>query len=199
MNQFYGDTSTLDIAMRCRSDEQHRLFNLFNGKSVCLVGNGKSALLHDGNSVDGHDLVVRMNEFKLHDHEKFIGHRTDVHAFTGSKSVHSLDTWDTIQHYYCADGFIEKKYLQPWMGDENLLFWTRPKGQWEDFLDGAWPTTGLRILLDALNSGARSVTLLGYDFYEGGHTSKVHSPAAEKRYITFLANSDKRVKWESVP
>lgn len=194
MNQFYGDTGTFDMAYKCRPDEAERLAKVFGGKSVCLVGNGRSAGANQCRAdADGHDLVVRMNKFNILG-DFYVGKRMDVHAFSGFAAGH-CSTWGGQDYYYCSDGFLERKNFQPWHHEDKLLFWSRPNGQWEDFLSKAWPTTGFRILLDVLNARAEYVTLLGYDLLKTDRFFHKHDAAAERGYIEHLVKTDKRVNW----
>ena len=54
----------------------------FKGKSVAIVGSGPGVLTNEIGFVDSHDVVVRVNNYKLSPHA---GMRTDVHySFYGT-------------------------------------------------------------------------------------------------------------------
>lgn len=207
MNTFYGDTSKIDMAFQCREDEPDRLRSVFAGKSVCLVANGESVLKKNyGALVEMHDVVVRMNAFRIEGFDLHVGDRTDVHAFTSFRALHDEEI--AAGMFYCSDGFLDSKYHDPnRFNDGNLLFWSKPEGAWEDFLGHGWPTTGLRILIDVCNSAARAITMLGYDFFENSkyyyeplklgdfpiQHNPVHNPEGEKAYVEFLQRNDSRI------
>lgn len=215
-NRFYGDTSKIDMAFQCREDEAEYHQRVFEGKSVCLVANGESVLKKNyGPLVDMHDVVVRMNAFQINGFERHVGARLDVHAATSFRFQHSEEC-EQAGFDYCSDGFLDRKAIKGGALGVTLtlydmadlfLFWSRPAGLWETYLGDAWPTTGFRILLDARNAGAKSITLLGYDFFENSRyyfdplkpndtdrlVNPVHNPAREKEYIEFLVRNDERI------
>ena len=57
----------------------------FDGKTVAVVGSAPSVLENVGGYIDSHDLVVRVNNYKLKGYEDNVGRRCDVHySFYGS-------------------------------------------------------------------------------------------------------------------
>ena len=204
IQRFYGDTSKLDMAYQCREDEADRLRRVFDGKSVCLVGNGESVLKHGlGAAVDQHDLVVRMNRFTTQGFELHVGSRTDVHNFTNRSSGWSPEALKA-KYFYCTDGFLKRDRMLTIYNDDNLLFWTRPPGDYEAWLGNFWPTTGLRIILDLIAIDPVSVTIVGFDwpwrqyYYAPMAEHGKPIPAAERNYeierdyIKSLVASDRR-------
>lgn len=211
MNNFYGDTSGIEVAYQARVNEPARMFKKFNGRTVCIVANGESVLENNyGPLVDMHDLVIRVNKFQIKGFEKHVGKRIpDVHAATNSAMFHSVECLRKFSMtVYCSDGFLKKEQSGHFADDSNLLFWTRPEGDYDDFLKGAWPTTGLRILLDVLSpfADARVITILGYDSFlnsryyfdplkvgEKPQVGPHHNPELEAEYINLLAARDERI------
>lgn len=213
---FYGNPEKHHvISRRCREDEPERLRSVFAGRNVCLVAQGESLLEEKrGGFVDTHDIVVRMNHFKVAGYEPWVGTRTTVHAFTNHSALHSRECYEA-DFYYCSDGFLIGEHDAAVLHDGSLLFWSRPEGNYDEFLRGKWPTTGLRILLDVLTAGASNVTLLGYDFYQNScyyfapmrvgekpvsdgfkdwQPASTHDPAREKEYVEQLMAADKRIR-----
>lgn len=78
------------IRSRCASAWQRRFVEarpwreladlaMFRGKSIALVGNaGYLASLAQGSRIDRHDVVIRMNNFRVTGFEEQLGSRTDV-------------------------------------------------------------------------------------------------------------------------
>ncbi len=213
--EYYGRTAHLAMARQYRQDEEARLRTVFGGKTVCLIAQGESAgRVKRGKFIDDeHDLVVRMNHFEIKGFEDYVGSRIDVHAFTNHSGLHSPDC-RRARWFYFADGFLLKQHDDPIYSEINTLFWSRPPGVWQERLGDKWPTTGFRILLEALDAGARAVTLIGYDFYQNScyyfdplvtgkepasrgfwdwHPDCEHSPALEKEIVEEMARTDSRV------
>jgi hypothetical protein len=193
-DRFYGDTSRLNISRKCRTDEGDRLSRLFQGKSVCLVAQGESAIrTKRARFVDCHDLVVRMNRFILPGFESFVGKRVDVHAFTNNSCLYSAESRKAA-FFYASDGFLLRENDSPKLTDNNLFFWSRPEGNYDARLQGHFPTTGLRILLDVMAANPACVTMIGYDFYTGGspYWAK-HAPGVEKELVAEMIARDERI------
>jgi len=56
----------------------------FRGKSVAIIGSGPSAFQNSGAHIDSHDVIVRIQNYKMRKFEKLVGSRTDVvHSFWG--------------------------------------------------------------------------------------------------------------------
>ena len=193
-DRFYGDVSQLDISRKCRQDEGDRLRKLFQGKSVCLVAQGESAMkTRRASLVEAHDLVVRMNRFNLSGFESFLGERVDVHAFTNNSCLYSAES-RRARFFYASDGFLLRENDGPIFTDDNLVFWSRPAGNYDEHLQGHFPTTGFRILLDVLAANPARVTLIGYDFYAGGQPYwSRHAPDIEKALVDAMLDTDGRL------
>ncbi len=64
-----------------RSQTDDLWSELFGAGSIALVGNGPAEKgRRKGREIDGHDLVIRFNDFKLRGHEEDYGRRADVWA-----------------------------------------------------------------------------------------------------------------------
>ena len=50
----------------------------FYGKTVAIVGSAPSCIENNAGFIDGHDLVVRINNYKIDGYENRVGNRTDV-------------------------------------------------------------------------------------------------------------------------
>ena len=51
----------------------------FKGKSIAVIGSGPTALLNSGEHIDSHDLIIRIQNYKMRGFESQVGSRTDVH------------------------------------------------------------------------------------------------------------------------
>jgi len=62
--------------------DKNRLFEVFENKSIAIVGSGPTTLSNDEGFIDSHDVVVRVNNYKLIGNA---GKKTDVHySFYGT-------------------------------------------------------------------------------------------------------------------
>lgn len=83
----------------------------FQGKTVCVVGSGPGVLDNQGEFIDAHDIVVRVNNYKTGKYADLTGRRTDVfYSFFGSsvrKTVEELQA-DGVQICMakCPDGRV---------------------------------------------------------------------------------------------
>lgn len=161
----------------------------FRGKTVAVVGSAPSCLGNARGFVDSHDVVVRVNNFKLGEAQ---GKRTDVHhAFYGSSIKVSAEALQasgvTLCMCKCPDAKpIESewhvKMNKPHGVDYRYIYRNR-RSWWfcdtfvptvEHFLRGFellgrhQPTSGFAAILDVLACGPRSVYLTGFDFFTSG-------------------------------
>lgn len=97
----------------------------FDGKSVAIVGSGPSAMEQDGKFIDSHDVVIRIQNYKMHGFEKNVGSRTDVHySFYGASmrmSAKELKA-DGVKLCMCKlpDGALG--FASPWHRQNNKQF-----------------------------------------------------------------------------
>lgn len=162
---------------------------IFRGKSVALVGSAPSVLDNEPGFIDSHDLVVRVNNYKLSD---AAGKRTDVHySFYGSsirKTAHDLssdgvklcmckcpDSQPLDSDWHHRNGkmngvdfrYIYRTRKMFWFcdtyvpGDASFL-------QKFNLLQRHIPTTGFAALLDLLECPLDGLYLTGFDFFTSG-------------------------------
>ncbi len=156
------------------------------GKSVVVVGSAPSCTDHPSGFIDSHDVVVRVNGYKLGDGQ---GRRTDVHySFYGSsidKASHELSgDGVTLCICKCPDS---KPLASDWHerhGKQNGIdfrYIYKARANWwfcdtfipddDRFLEkvgllqGHIPTTGFSAILDVLACEPASVYLTGFDFF----------------------------------
>jgi hypothetical protein len=172
--------------------EKEKLTDYFAGKRVAIVGSGPGCLDNEHGFVDSHDVVVRVNNYKL---INGTGVRTDVHySFYG----HSIKkTAQDLLHdgvYLCMNKCpngqpIESKWHQQngkMAGIEFQQIYKRRSRFWfvptyepteDEFLKAFRvlgnhiPTTGFAALFEILQHAPQSVYLTGFDFF----SSRVHN------------------------
>lgn len=162
------------------------------GKTVALVGSGPGSLKNEPGLVDSHNVVVRVNNYKLF---AATGRRTDIfYSFFGSsvkKTAEELKQ-DGVKLCMCKcpdTKFIESEWHRKHgkaNGVDFRYIYERRKDWWfcdtyvpslDEFmthfsmLGGHVPTTGFSALLDVLSYNPRRVYVTGFDFF----TSKVHN------------------------
>lgn len=158
----------------------------FEGKSVAIVGSGPGVLGNKPGFVDGHDVVVRVNNYRL---SEAAGHRTDVfYSFFGNSI---LKTTSELQKdgvklclCKCPDAHvIESKWHRrknKMIGVDYRYIYEQREKWWfcdtyipaaEEFLDTFKllvrhiPTTGFSAILAVLDQKPREVHLTGFDFF----------------------------------
>lgn len=163
---------------------------LLSGRSIAIVGSGPSAAASSPGLVDSHDVVLRVNNYKLSG--AATGQRTDVfYSFFGrsiKKSAHEL-TRDGVQLCMCKcpdAQFIQSDWHRrhgKMAGVDFSYIYNMRRDWWfcdtyvppvEDFLAHFYllgrhvPTTGFAAILDVLGYAPRSVYLTGFDFFMSG-------------------------------
>jgi hypothetical protein len=159
--------------------------------SVAIVGSAPSCLDNEKGFIDSHDVVIRINNYKL---IGGTGARTDIlYSFFGSsvrKSVEELKS-DGVKLCICKcpdSKFIESRWHEKHGKPEGIDFrplYKRRKRWWftdtfipstelflEKFnlLDNHIPTTGFSCIYDVLKLGIRPY-ITGFDFF----TTKLHN------------------------
>lgn len=169
-----------------RSDIRPR----FEGKTVAIVGSGPGVLENDKGFIDSHDVVVRINNFKII--PPATGARTDVfYSFFGrsiKKEKYELKRSGVTlcmckcpnDHAIDSDWHVRNRQM---IGVDYRPHYERRKDWWfcdtyiptkQEFLASFEllgrhvPTTGFACILDVLLLGPRSVYLTGFDFYRSG-------------------------------
>lgn len=159
------------------------------GKTVALVGSGPGVLHNAPGFVDGHDVVVRVNNWKLNERA---GRRTDIFYSFFGRSIRKTQAecqasgvqlcmakcpdeqfmdsaWHAARNKYNG---IDFRYIY----DERAPWWFCPVhvptlehflGHFE-LLGRHVPTTGFSALLDVLACEPASVYMTGFDFFVSG-------------------------------
>lgn len=168
---------------------RQQLVDRFAGKSVAIVGSGPGATTNPPGLVDSHDIVVRVNNFKLIDGT---GQRTDVfYSFFGNsirKGVAGLmDQGVTLCMAKCPNGQIVDS---PWHRKHNAMrgvdfrwiyekrrdWWfcdtyipdRREFGKIFTLLGNHVPTTGFAAIWTIMKLQPRALFLTGFDFFRSG-------------------------------
>lgn len=166
----------------------------FEGKTVAIVGSGPGVLENPIGFVDSHDVVVRVNNYKLSEDGR-TGSRTDVfYSYFGNairKTAEELKQ-DGVRLCMakCPNGQpIESNWhrLNRKMNGVDFRYIYEHRDDWwfcdtyvptsDEFLEHFemlekhLPTTGFCALLDVLKYKPRHVFLTGFDFFQ----SKVHN------------------------
>lgn len=169
--------------------DRERLAETFRGKSVAIVGSGPGVLDNARGLVDSHDVVVRINNYKLF---PATGFRTDVfYSFFGGSITKSAEALKRDGTYLCIakcpnDKFMESSWHQArnkTRGVDFRYIYERRAGWWfcptyvptkDEFLHtfnllgGHVPTTGFSAILEVLSCGPTQVFLTGFDFFSSG-------------------------------
>lgn len=164
------------------------------------MGSGPGSLDNELGVIDGHDLVVRVNNYKLFPQT---GSRTDVHySFYGSSIRKSAEELRRDGVALCMCKLPNSKPLRSKWHEENgkplgidyRYIYRNRAGWWfcdtyvpsdDDFLwkfsllDNHQPTTGFAAILDILSFEPGSVHLTGFDFFASGKHN-VDEPWREK-------------------
>ncbi len=172
-------------------DKQY-LANYFLGKTVVIVGSAPSVLKNEPGFIDSHDVVVRVNNYKLGSRA---GRRTDVHySFYGTSIKKCRDELMNDGVYLCMckcpdSKFIESKWHTDngkengvdyrWIYQQRKDFWfcrtyvptTEAYLEYFDLLGKHIPTTGFACILDFLSFPCKSLYITGFDFF----ASKIHN------------------------
>jgi len=163
--------------------------NIFRDRSVVIVGSGPSCAQNPPEFVDRHDLVVRVNNYRIGIGQ---GKRCDVfYSFFGSSirktAAQLLKDGVRLCMCKCPNSKPVESMWHDINGKQNgvdFRYIYRARAQWwpcdtyvpddEMFLRNFnllgrhIPTTGFAAILDVLRCGPRSVTLTGFDFFASG-------------------------------
>jgi len=162
----------------------------FRGKRVAVIGSAPSVLDNDVDFIDAHDVVVRVNNYKLFGN--VTGERTDVHySFYGTsirKTSEELKR-DGVKLCMCkcpngqpieSDWHRQKgklngidfRYIygsrKDWWPCDTFVPTTEHFLKSFELLDKHIPSTGFAAILDVLACRPRSAYLTGFDFFESG-------------------------------
>jgi hypothetical protein len=162
-------------------------------KSVIVVGSGPTIKTNEKDYIDSHDIVVRVNNYKILDSRT--GFRTDIHYSFYGQSI-KKDKQDLIQDgvKFCICKCPNAKFMDSqWhnvrgkiRGTDFRYIYALRKHWWfcstyvpslEEFMEtfnllgGRIPTTGFSAILKMLSYKPSSLALTGFDFFE----SKIHN------------------------
>lgn len=161
-----------------------------SGRSVAIVGSGPGVLDNEPGFVDGHEVVIRVNNYQCIGTQT--GIRTDVHySFYGMSIKKTAEELRRDGVYLCMakcpdavpidsewhrrtgriDGIDFRRIYQ-----RRALWWFCDTyvPTVEDFmchfnlLGRHVPTTGFAAILDVLSYAPRSIYLTGFDFFQSG-------------------------------
>lgn len=162
----------------------------FDGKRVAIVGSGPGVLGNQPGYIDGHEIVVRVNNYKIVPDRT--GVRTDVfYSFFGTsiKKTAAELRRDGVTLCMCkcpdAKAFHSDWHRKHgkehgvdfrWIYHKRAAFWFCDTyvPPFEDFvatfnlLGGHVPTTGFAAIVDVLACEPKSLYLTGFDFFRSG-------------------------------
>jgi len=171
---------------------KERVRSTFEGKRVAIVGSGPGAMGNRRGYIDGHDVVVRVNNYKLFPET---GARTDVFYSYFGRSIKKPAIElrrDGVSLCMCKcpnAKFMESDWHRQAGRSSGVDFrgFYRERAAWWfcdtyvpsieefmahfDLLGGHVPTTGFSALLDVLSYDPAHVYLTGFDFF----SSKIHN------------------------
>lgn len=175
-----------------RFSEIERIRRLVAGKSVALVGSGPGVLDNPPGLIDDHDVIVRVNNYRL---TKETGFRTDIHySFYGSSIKKTAEELKQDGVKLCMCKCPDAKFMdsewhrvnnKPHGVDFRYIYQQR-KGWWFcpyyvptleefvasfDLLEQHIPSTGFSAILAILQCDPSRLYLTGFDFF----ASRVHN------------------------
>ena len=180
-----------------KQNVKSKLSELINGKTVAVVGNGPFELdTGHGEEIDGHDIVIRFNNYPTIGYQKDYGKRTDIWVRGGSFSVkdrpnidqYKLVIWEPdYWHIAVQYNHLDILYRDIKKAEETITY-LADKPQWNIFekTQNANPTTGFFILwlLKEIRGNFKGIDIYGMSFpyedtSEHGHyydqLSEMHS------------------------
>lgn len=175
-----------------RFSDIERIRRLVAGKSVALVGSGPGVLDNPPGLIDDHDVIVRVNNYRL---TKETGFRTDIHySFYGSSIKKTAEELKQDGVKLCMCKCPDAKFMdsewhrinnKPHGVDFRYIYQQR-KGWWFcpyyvptleefvasfDLLEQHIPSTGFSAILAILQCDPSRLYLTGFDFF----ASRVHN------------------------
>ena len=162
---------------------------VFAGRSVAIVGSGPGVLENEPGLVDSHEVVLRVNNYKL---SPAAGQRTDVfYSYFGNAVKKAAAELQADGVRLCmakcpnARAFESRWHSERgkhhgvdfrWIYEARRTWWFCDTyvPDLEEFLEGFQllgqhvPTTGFAAILAVLSFQPRSVYLTGFDFFSSG-------------------------------
>lgn len=166
--------------------------DMLQDKIIVIVGSGPGSLSNPTGFVDSHEVVVRVNNYKL---MGGTGKRTDVfYSFYGTSIKKSAIGLRQDGVKLCMAKCPDAQFMESdWHRDNNVMngvdfrpIYEKRKDWWFcdtyvptteefmhnfDLLGGHVPTTGFAALLDVLSYNPAHVYLTGFDFF----ATKIHN------------------------
>lgn len=175
----------------------------FEGKTVAIVGSGPGVIDNEAGFIDSHDVVVRVNNYRII--PPATGIRTDVfYSFFGASVRKTVDELrrDGVNLCMCkcpnAHAVASEWHRRNgkmagvdfrWIYDRRVSWWFCPTyiPSTDAFLakfnmlGKHIPTTGFAAIIDILGFVPRSVYLTGFDFFRSG-LHNINEPWRNKNY-----------------
>jgi hypothetical protein len=152
---------------------------LIEGKTVAIVGNGPSGLgKRKGEEIDGHDIVIRFNNYHLDEHEEDYGFKTDIWVRgSGGDDVidrkdiskYKMIMWEADYEHFsiCFNHLkIMARYMEQKAVMSNFDYGTHQRLR--DTSKIMFPTSGLVAVWNVFEimGGFNNVTLYGFSFLQ---------------------------------
>jgi hypothetical protein len=211
------------IARIVKSSKLHRLScdsetvrKAIEGKRVAIVGSGPGVMQNRGGFIDGHDVVIRVNNYKIFPQTGF---RTDIYYsfFGASIKKHRKDLiHDGVKLCWCKcpnDKFIESRWHREnnkMRGVDFRYIYDARRDWWfcktyvptvSEFLEHFnllgrhVPTTGFAAILDTLKYNPEEVYITGFDFFQSG-VHNVNEPWAKNNHDDPIGHAPElELKW----
>lgn len=165
----------------------------FEGRTVAVVGSGPGILENKPGVIDGHEVVVRVNNYRCIDYRT--GRRCDVfYSFFGSSIRKTADELRADGVTLCMSKIPDAQPIESdWhrrngkmIGVDFRPHFRRRRDWWFcdtyvptvaefmvafDLLGRHMPTSGFAAVIDVLDFGPKRVHLSGFDFFR----SKIHN------------------------
>lgn len=184
-----------------RMHNDRKFDGLLSGKSIAVVGNGPSELgKGHGAEIDGHDIVIRINNYVTKGYEPDYGRRTDVWMKCGAADVkHEMRDADIKAILYTEDLLVEPVISSFARYPEEEI----AKGLIVDYIEkcdhdafkseiGAAPSSGALLIERLRHIQGVSVDVYGFSFLEPDelrdssafvHYGRERTPEYEKNIV----------------
>lgn len=155
--------------------------SLVKGKNIALVGNGPSEMGRGlGGEIDAHDVVIRINNYRINGFERDYGSRTDIWVKAIFDAIdHTVRSEDIKMIYYAEpikrmilrDDYLSaiKSEIKEYQVD---CFCPGVK-EWFVRNYGISPTTGLTLINYLLSLEIRSLEVYGFSFLQEKYSKYV--------------------------
>ena len=197
-----------------RMHNERKFDGLLSGKSIAVVGNGPSELgKGHGAEIDGHDIVIRINNYATKGYETDYGRRTDVWMKCGAADVkHEMRDADIKAILYTEDLLVEPvissfaRYPEEEIA-KGLIVDYIEKGDHDAFKAeiGAAPSSGALLIERLRRIQGVTVDVYGFSFLEPDelrdcsafvHYGRERTPEYEKNIVGGAEHDvSKEVAW----